>query len=66
MAIIKRRKPKHDTATGPGHIGYDTSDKFNKFWEEILGGLFCPSPCDIGGGKLYSLGAVLPFALVYF
>ena len=53
-------------ATGPGHIGYDVFDKFIKLLlEEIMGAFFAPL-LVISGAKLYFLGAVLPFALVYF
>ena len=53
-------------ATGPGHIGYDVFDKFIKLLlEEIMGAFFAPL-LVIAGAKLYFLGAVLPFALVYF
>ena len=57
---------KHFMATGPGHIGYDVFDKFIKLLlEEIMGAFFAPL-LVISGAKLYFLGAVLPFALVYF
>ena len=55
-------------ATGPCHIGYDVFDKFIKLsllLEEIMGGFVAPL-LVISGAKLYFLGAVLPFALVYF
>ena len=53
-------------ATGPGHIGYDVFDKFIKLLlQKIMGAFFAPL-LVISGAKLYFLGAVLPFALVYF
>src|SRR4029434_858599 len=56
----------HFMATGPGRIGYDVFDKFIKLLlEEIMGAFFVPL-IVISGAKLYFLGAVLPFALVYF
>src|SRR4029434_10185702 len=52
--------------TGPGLIGYDVFDKFIKLLlQKIMGAFFAPL-LVISGAKLYFLGAVLPFALVYF
>ena len=47
-------------------IGYDVFDKFIKLLlQKIMGAFFAPL-LVISGAKLYFLGAVLPFALVYF
>src|SRR4029434_6587252 len=47
-------------------IGYDVFDKFIQLLLQIIMGAFFAPHLVISGAKLYFLGAVLPFALVYF